>query len=422
MALPFSRIASIGDLREVARKRIPKPFFDYLESGSFDEITLRRNREALDTIELRQHVMDSVSDRCLASTMLGERVTIPVALAPAGLCGAMRANGEILACRAAQEFGVPFTLSTNALLSIEDVAGSVAKPFWFQLYLARDRSFSSELIERAKQAGCTALVLTMDLHVEGIRYRDVHNGLGVPPKLTASNVWSIVSHPRWALGMLGSKRWSFGNYAGRVPPSKVREMARLVKEQLDSSFDASDIDWVRKQWPGKLIVKGILEPEDACTAIERGADAVLVSNHGGRQLDSARSAAEAIHAVAGAVDGRAELFVDSGIRSGIDVLKFLALGADACFIGRAYLYGLGAFGEDGVRKALDILREELDVAMALTGVTDVLKVPGDLLRVPQSSREILAPVADSAGAGSVEIDRRRITRSRRVVSVLRERR
>ena len=413
MALPLSRIASIGDLREVARKRIPKPFFDYLESGSFAEITLRRNRDALDSTELRQHVMDSVSDRRLDSTMLGEKVAMPVALAPVGLCGAMWPNGEIHACRAAQEFGVPFTLSTNALLSIEDVAESVAKPFWFQLYLARDRGFSSELIGRAKHAGCTALVLTMDLHVEGIRYCDVHNGLGVPPKLTTSNVWSIVSHPRWALGMLRSKRWSFGNYAGRVPPSKIREMAKLVKEQLDPSFDASSIDWVRKQWSGKLIVKGILEPDDACTAIERGADAVLVSNHGGRQLDSARSTVEAIQDVADAVDGRAELFVDSGIRSGLDVLKFLALGADACFVGRAYLYGLGAFGQDGVRKALDILREELDVAMALTGVTDVRKVPGGLLRVPRTNRELLAPVADSAGTGSAEVDRRRITRSRR---------
>ncbi len=415
MTLPLSRIASIEDLRRVARERIPKPFFDYLENGSFSEITLRANREDLDAIELRQNVMQDVSDRRLGTVMLGERVAMPVALAPVGLCGAMWPNGEVHACRAAQDFGLPFSLSTNALLSIEDVAGSVRLPFWFQLYLTRDRGFTKELIERAHAAGCRVLILTMDLHVEGIRYRDVHNGLGVPPTLTAANAWSILSHPRWTLGMLRSKRWSFGNYAGRVPPSKIWEMAKLVKEQLDPSFDASCIDWVRKQWPGKLIVKGILEPEDARTAIERGADAVLVSNHGGRQLDGARSSAAAIQDVVDAVDGRAELFVDGGIRSGLDILKFLALGADGCFIGRAFLYGLGAFGQDGVSKALEILRDELDVAMALTGVTDVRQIPRDLVRVPRSQpRE---PTVNAREPGSSPLPaRKRATAATRSAS------
>lgn len=375
MRLSFDRVASIEDLRALARRRVPAPFFEYLESGSFQELTLRRNRLALDQLALRQRVMVDVSNRKLASDLLGERVTMPVALAPVGLCGAVRANGEILSCRAAQAFGVPFCLSTNALLSIEDVAESVAGPFWFQLYLVRDRGFSAELIERAKKAGCTALVLTMDLHVEGTRYADMHNGLGIPPSLTARNLWSVISHPRWALGMLRSKRWSFGNYAGRVDPSHISEMAELVKSQLDPSFDARSLEWVRKLWPGKLIVKGILDVEDARIAVDAGADAVLVSNHGGRQLDSAPSTVSALPAIVEAVGSRVEIFVDGGIRSGLDVLKFLALGARGCFIGRAYLYGLGAFGQKGVTKTLEILREELDVAMALTGTTDIQALP-----------------------------------------------
>ena len=382
MSLPLERVASIDDLRRIARTRVPQPFVDYVESGSFAQLTLARNRNALDRLEFRQTVMNDVSQRNLGSTMVGERVAFPVALGPVGMCGAVRANGEILSCRAAHCANVQFALSTNALLSIEDVAEEVKRPFWFQLYLTRDRGFSRELIERARRAGCTALILTMDLHVEGTRYADVRNGLGVPPELTAFNAWSIISHPRWALGMLGSKRWSFGNYAGRVPASKLKEMARLVKEQLDPSFDASSIDWVRNQWPGKLIIKGILEPGDARIAIEHGADAILVSNHGGRQLDSAPSTVEALPPVLDAVDGRAEVFVDSGIRSGLDMLKFMALGATGCFVARAYVYGLGAFGEAGVRKALEILRDELDTAMALTGVTDVRHVPRDVVRIP----------------------------------------
>lgn len=373
-------IASIEDLRVRARRRVPKPFFEYVENGSFAELTLKRNRADLDALTFRERVMFDVSERKLETTMLGERVAMPVALAPTGLCGGVWPNGEILSCRAAQAFGVPFTLSTNALLSIEDVAEAVAEPFWFQLYLTRDRGFAEELIERAKKAGCSALVLTMDLHVEGTRYRDKHNGLGMPPKLTLSNIASVMANPRWAFGMLGSKRWSFGNYKGRVNPADLAEMAKLVKDQLDPSLDQKALEWVRKLWPGKLIVKGVLDPEDARMAVDAGADAVLVSNHGGRQLDGASSTVEVLPEVMDAVGRRTEVFVDGGIRSGLDVLRFLGLGAKACFVGRAYLYGLGALGEAGVTKALDILREELDVAMALTGVTDAAKIPRDVLR------------------------------------------
>src|SRR5690242_7912492 len=374
-----SRIASIEDLRRRAHARVPKPFMDYLESGSFSQITRRENRRDLDSIRFRERVMFDVSNRKLETTMLGEKVAMPVAIGPTGMCGAVWSNGEILSCRAAHEFGIPFSLSTNALLSIEDVRSSVDKPFWFQLYLEKDRGFSKDLLERAKKAGCPVLILTMDLHVEGTRYCDVHNGLGVPPKLTPANIWSIVSHPRWAFAMLHSKRWSFGNYAGKVKSGNVKEMAELVKSQLDSSFDLKTLEWVRSLWPGKLIVKGIMDVEDAKMAVKAGADAILVSNHGGRQLDSAPSTASALPAIIEAVGDRTEVYVDSGVRSGLDVLKFLGLGARACFIGRAYLYGLGPYGQAVVTKALEILKDELGIAMALTGVTDASQVPHDII-------------------------------------------
>lgn len=379
------RIASIEDLRRRAHARVPKPFMDYVEAGSFSEITLRANRRDLDAIRFRERVMFDVSNRKLETTMLGEKVAIPVAIGPTGMCGAVWSNGEILACRAAHQFAIPFSLSTNALLSIEDVASSVDKPFWFQLYLEKDRGFSKELIERAKAAKCPVLILTMDLHVEGTRYADKHNGLGVPPKLTPANIWSIISHAPWALAMLHSKRWSFGNYAGQVKSGNVAEMAELVKSQLDSSFDVKTLEWVRSLWPGKLIVKGILDPDDAKMAVNAGADAILVSNHGGRQLDSAPSTASVLPTIVEAVGHRTEVYVDSGVRTGLDVLKFLGLGARACFIGRAYLYGLGAYQQPGVTKVLEILREELSVAMALTGITDVSNVPRSIiLEGPQS--------------------------------------
>lgn len=352
---------------------------DYVEAGSFSEQTLRQNREDLEAIRFRERVMFDVSDRKLGTTMLGQQVTIPVALGPVGMCGAIWSNGEILSCRAAQDFGIPFALSTNALLSIDDVAEGVDRPFWFQLYLEKDRGFSEHLIERAKAVGCPVLLLTMDLHVEGIRYVDAHNGLGAPPKLTPSNIWSIASHPHWAFAMLHSKRWSFGNYADRVQSGDVKEMAKLVRSQLDPSFDRQTLEWVRSLWPGKLIVKGILDPEDAEIAVDAGADAILVSNHGGRQLDSAPSTASALQKIVEKIGDRCEVYVDGGIRSGLDVLKFLGLGAKACFVGRSYIYGLGAFGQAGVRKALEILRDELDIGMALAGITDANSVPRSVI-------------------------------------------
>jgi L-lactate dehydrogenase (cytochrome) len=372
-------IASIEDLRGRAHARVPKVFMDYVEAGSFAEITLRENRRDLDAIRFRERVMFDVSNRKLETTMVGERAAMPVAIGPTGMCGAIWSNGEILSCRAAHDFGVPFSLSTNALLSIDDVAEAVSKPFWFQLYLEKDRGFTKELIERAKAVRCPVLILTMDLHVEGTRYVDKHNGLGVPPKLTPANIWSILSRPTWALAMLHSRRWTFGNYAGKMKSGNVAEMAELVKSQLDSSFDVKTLEWVRSMWPGKLIVKGILDIDDARMAVDAGADAILVSNHGGRQLDSAPSTASILPEIVAAVGDRTEVYVDSGVRSGLDVLKFLGLGARACFIGRAYLYGLGAYGQAGVTKALEILREELDMAMALTGVTDVTKIPRDII-------------------------------------------
>jgi len=387
-------VASIEDLRRRAHRRVPRPFMEYVENGSFAEITLHENRRDLDAIRFRERVMADVSHRKLDTNMLGQQVAMPVALGPVGMCGAIWSNGEILACRAAHDFGVPFALSTNALLSIDDVASAVDRPFWFQLYLEKDRGFSKELLEKAKAVGCPVLILTMDLHVEGTRYRDVRNGLGVPPKLTPSNVWSIVRHPPWALAMLHSKRWSFGNYADKVKSGNVKEMAELVKSQLDSSFDAKTLAWVRSLWPGKLIVKGILDPEDARIAAAAGADAILVSNHGGRQLDSAPSTAAVLPHIVEAVGDRVEVYADSGIRSGLDVLKFLGLGARACFIGRAYMYGLGAYGQAGVAKALEILRDELDIAMALTGITDVARVPRSvILSAPGLDAEPDSPTA-----------------------------
>ena len=372
-------IASIEDLRRQAHRRVPKPFMDYVEAGSFAEVSLRENRHDLDCIRFRERVMVDVSHRKLSTTMLGEAVAMPVALGPVGMCGAVWSNGEILSCRAAQEFGVPFVLSTNALLSIDDVADAVEQPFWFQLYLQKDRGFSEHLIERAKAVRCPVLVLTMDLHVEGIRYVDAHNGLGAPPKLTPANIWSIASHPRWAFAMLHSKRWTFGNYADRENSGNLKDMAKLVRSQLDPSFDVKTLEWVRSLWPGKLIVKGILGADEAKMAVDSGADAVLVSNHGGRQLDSAPSTARVLRNIVKAVGDRTEVYVDSGVRSGLDILKFLGLGARACFIGRSYIYGLGAFGQAGVTKALEILREELSVGMALTGATEASAIPRDLI-------------------------------------------
>src|SRR3954470_24157535 len=353
----WDAVATIEDLRQIAKRRVARTFFEYVEAGSYDELTRRANRADLDALHLRQRVMVDVSSRTQSTTIAGEPASMPVVLAPAGLTGSMYPNGEIHAARAAEKFGVPFCLSTMSVCSIEDVAGAVEKPFWFQLYLMKDRGFSRSLIERAKAARCPVLVLTMDLHVEGQRTPDVHNGLGIPPRLTVANVLDIALHPRWAFGMLRSKEYTFGNLKDAIQNAgNLGAMSEWVKHQFDPSFDWHDVEWVRKLWPGKLIVKGILDPEDARIAAKAGADAVLVSNHGGRQLDGAPSTAAAFPAIREAIGDQTELLFDSGIRSGLDVLKALALGAPACFIGRAYLYGLGAGGEEGVHKALTIRR------------------------------------------------------------------
>jgi L-lactate dehydrogenase (cytochrome) len=357
---------------------VPRPFFEYIENASYDGLTKRANRRDLDELKFRQRVMRSVAGRSFEVTMLGERVAMPVGLAPAGLAGGIHVNGEIAGARAAQSFGVPFCLSTMSIDSIEDVAGATGRPFWFQLYLMKDRAFTRSLLDRAAAAGCRVLVLTMDLHVEAQRNRDLKNGFGIPPKLTFGNVASVLARPRWALSMLGSKQFTFGNLKGQVKGG-LGELIDWQQSQFDQGFDANSIDWVRSNWPGKIVIKGVLDPGDARLAARHGADAVLVSNHGGRQLDGTCSSVSILPKIRDALPNEVELFVDSGIRSGMDVLKMLALGARACFIGRAWLYGLGAGGEAGVTKALQLIRDELDTTMALTGVTDLSNVPPDVL-------------------------------------------
>jgi L-lactate dehydrogenase (cytochrome) len=366
-------ITNNEDLRQLAMRRAPRAIFDYVDRGSYDEATLRANRVDLDALKLRQRVMIDVDQRSLKTTMLGQPVTMPVALAPTGLTGIMHPDGEILAARAAQAFGVPFTLSTMSICSIEAVRAAVSQPFWFQLYVMRDRGFAASLIERAKAAQCSALMLTADLQIQGQRHRDIKNGLSVPPKLTLGNALDIASKPRWALGMLGTRHRNFGNLAGHIPGGGkgLTTLSQWIASQFDPTLSWKDVAWVRSLWPGKLIVKGILDAEDARHAVEAGADAVVVSNHGGRQLDGAPSSIAALPHVVDAIGDRCEVWLDSGVRSGQDVIKALALGARATMIGKAFLYGLGAMGERGVTTALELIRKELDVSMALTGTRDV---------------------------------------------------
>jgi L-lactate dehydrogenase (cytochrome) len=370
------RIATcIKDLRRIARRRVPKMFFDYADGGSYAEETLRANRADLKRIKLRQRVLVDVSRRTLSTTMIGEQVTMPFALAPIGLCGMQWGDGEILACRAAQTAGIPFCLSTMSICAIEDVAAAVDKPFWFQLYVMKDRGFVRALIERAAGAKCSALVLTIDLQVLGQRHRDVHNGLTVPPEIKLKNILDIARKPAWALSALRGKRKTFGNLAGYVGNSdNVNSLARWIAGQFDPALSWKDIEWIRSLWPGKLILKGVLDVEDAKLAARTGAAALVVSNHGGRQLDGAPSSISALPKIVDAIGGEIEVMFDGGIRTGADILRALALGARSCLIGRAYLYGLGAGGEAGVRKAIDILRDELDVSMALCGVNSVSAV------------------------------------------------
>ncbi|BBQ00795.1 alpha-hydroxy-acid oxidizing enzyme [Burkholderia sp. SFA1] len=373
--------ATIEELRIAARRRVPRMFYEYADAGSWTESTYRANSEDLARLQFRQRVAVDFSRRNLATAMLGEPVSMPVALAPTGIAGMQHADGEMLAARAAERFGVPFTLSTVSVCSIEDVAAFTHKPFWFQLYMMKDRGFIADLIARAKHAQCSALVLTLDLQIQGQRHKDKRNGLSAPPKLTLRNLAHLSRYPRWCAGMLGTSRRSFGNIVGHAPGvTGIASMADWAAKQFDPTLTWKDIDWVRERWGGKLVLKGILDEEDARIARDVGADAVIVSNHGGRQLDGAPSTISMMPRIAEVLDGEIELHMDGGIRSGQDVLKALACGAHAVYIGRAFLYGLGAQGEAGVTRCLEIIRDELDMTMALAGVTDVRNVDGAVLR------------------------------------------
>jgi L-lactate dehydrogenase (cytochrome) len=375
-------IACIEDLRAAAQRRIPRMFYDYVDSGSYTESTYRANETELGKLRLRQRVGVDIGARNLRTVMAGREVAMPVALAPTGLAGMMHGNGEILAARAAERFGVPFTLSTMSICSIEDVAQSVRSPFWFQLYVMRDRAFIERLIERAASAGCTALVVTMDLQVGGQRHKDVRNGLSTPPRMTLGNLLNMASKPAWSWSIARAKRRCFGNIVGHVKGvDDMSSLASWVRDQFDPTMTWADVEWIRKRWNGKLIVKGILDPHDAQRAVDAGADVVIVSNHGGRQLDGAVSTIEALPAVVDAVGGRCEVWLDSGVRTGQDVLKALALGARGTLIGRAFLYGLAAAGEAGVHKSLEIIAAELDTTMALCGCTDIASVGREVLAV-----------------------------------------
>jgi L-lactate dehydrogenase (cytochrome) len=366
---------SIEDLRQRARRNVPKMFFEYADSGSYTQDTLRANRADLERIKLRQRVLVDVDQRSTATTILGDQVPLPFALGPIGLGGMMYGDGEIHACRAAQAAGLPYTLSTMSINSIEDVASAVEKPFWFQLYVMRDRGFIRELIQRAAAAKCSALMLTVDLQVLGQRHRDIKNGMTVPPEIRLKNIVDIATKPAWAWSILKGKRKTFGNLAGHVKGmDNVNSLAQWTAQQFDPALSWKDVEWIKKIWPGKLVLKGILDEDDAKTAVKLGADAIVVSNHGGRQLDGAPSSISALPAIADAVGSDIEVLFDGGIRSGTDVLRALALGARACLIGRAYIYGLGAGGQAGVSKAIDILEKELSVAMALTGTSRIADI------------------------------------------------
>ncbi|NVD74209.1 alpha-hydroxy-acid oxidizing protein [Duganella sp. BJB1802] len=373
-------ITTVEDLRVLAQKRVPRMFYDYADAGSWTESTYRANVEDFQRIKFRQRVAVNLENRTLKSAMVGQEVAMPVALAPTGLTGMQHADGEILAAKAAEKFGVPFTLSTMSICSIEDIAANTSKPFWFQLYVMKDREFINRLIDRAKAARCSALVLTLDLQVLGQRHKDLRNGLSAPPKLTIANIVDMATKPRWVLGMLGTKRRSFGNIVGHA--SSVSDMSSLsawTSQQFDLSLSWKDVEWIKQRWGGKLIIKGIMDAEDARLAVESGADALIVSNHGGRQLDGAQSSIGALPAIVDAVGTQIEVHMDGGVRSGQDVIKALALGAKGVYIGRPFLYGLGAMGEQGVSKCLDIIRNELDLTMAFCGLRDVTKVDKNIL-------------------------------------------
>ena len=372
---------SIAELREEARRRVPRALFEYADCGAYDQVTLRRNRAAFDDIELRQRVMIDISRRSVATTVVCEPWSMPVAIAPTGLTGLFHRDGEIQGALAAEAFGVPFALSTMSICSIEDVRAATRQPFWFQLSLLTDRGFNEDMVARARAAGCSALMLTADLVLQGVRRRDAHNGLTIPPRLTLANALDILTKPRWALGVLLGQRRSFGNLAGRVQASDgLGTLSQWIASQSDCSITWPQIEWLRSVWPGKIIVKGVLDAEDARLAVAAGVDALVVSNHGGRQLDGAAASISALPEVVEAVGGRCEVLLDGGVQCGQDVLKALALGARACLVGKSFLYGLAAGGRAGVARMLELLRAELEVSMALTGVTDVRNVDARVLR------------------------------------------
>ena len=373
-------VTSIEDLRQLAKKRVPRVFYDYVDSGSWTESTYRHNERDFQNIRFRQRVAVNMEGRSTASTMIGQPVAMPVAIAPTGLTGMLHADGEILAARAAMKFGVPFTLSTMSICSIEDVARHAGEGFWFQLYVMKDRDFIERLIDRAKAARCSALVLTLDLQIMGQRHKDLKNGLSVPPRPSLRNLLDIASKPRWALGMLGTPRRQFGNILGHV--AGVEDMSSLLSwtaQQFDPSLDWDDVEWIKRRWGGKLILKGIQDVEDARLATGSGADALIVSNHGGRQLDGAPSSIQALPTIVDAVGTQIEVHMDGGVRSGQDVLRARALGARGIYIGRPTLYALGAMGEAGVTRCLEILHKELELTMAFCGRTKIDTVDDSIL-------------------------------------------
>ncbi len=373
-------ITNIEDLRTIARRRCPRVMFDYVDSGSYDEVTRDANRDELKAIRFRQRVLVDTTGRSMESEMLGQRLALPVAIAPTGLTGLVYGDGEMLAARAAEREGIVYTLSTMSICTIEDVRGAVKKPFWFQLYVFRDRGFSEEIIGRARDAQCPVLFVTVDLPQRGQRHADLKNGLTVPPRLTLANAIDIATKPAWIARVLMGKRKTFGNVDDYLRRKGIKfGTANWSQTHFDASLNWRDIDWIRKLWPGKLVLKGILDVDDARTAVAAGVDGIVVSNHGGRQLDGAPASVRVLPEIASAVGDRLEVLFDGGIRSGQDVLKALALGARGCLIGRAHLYGLAAMGEAGVRKAIDIIRQEMDVTMMLTGLRDLKQVPREVL-------------------------------------------
>jgi L-lactate dehydrogenase (cytochrome) len=378
----MKHITCIEDLRQLHKRRVPKAFFDYADRGSYTEDTLRANSAQLQEIKFRQRILVDVSKRDLSTTILGEPASMPLILAPVGLLGMQHGDGEIHACRAAQAAGIPFTQSTMSICSIEDIAAAVKKPFWFQLYVMKDRGFIKALIERAIAAKCSALVLTVDLQVIGQRHQDIKNGMTVPPEWSLSKLIDFATKPAWVSGVLRGKRRTFGNLAGHLKVSDdITSLSTWINSQFDTSLNWKDIDWIRSIWPGKLVLKGILDVEDAEIAAKTGAQAIVVSNHGGRQLDGAPSSIEVLPEIVDAVGSDVEIMFDSGIRTGMDVMRALALGAKSCMIGRAYAYGLGAAGEAGVAKAIDVLAKELSTTMGLCGVNTIAEIDDHVLAV-----------------------------------------